>query len=301
MENQFSLTGLALLTPEIKELISLGENSDFRNLEKMSIDEMRAQFAQYEKKLIQWEATGVLLPGAREAAAATFETLLAGYESGLKTDNQTALQDAQESDCKTVQDAYNTWLYTARPTPAQALVGAAKMRAEMRAAGIIEASPESAPVGAPVIASSSGRPALAAPPAPTPAVAVGPPLALVPAATPAPAAEQLPRLANALTSRFTLPRLKKWLAEVGLIDPETGTAKPNTKPFEWAAAREALHKAGLLRELSSEHAADVFSEAFATTVSAGTMKNRESNSDKKGKFYRMLTHYKGLLAEFLAR
>ncbi|MGY3090872.1 cell pole-organizing protein PopZ [Hymenobacter sp. UYAg731] len=165
-------------------------------------------------------------------------------------------------------------------------------------------------VGTPVAASSPDRLALAAtptqtlpaaPPAPVVSASSAQP-APVPSATPNPAAEQLPRLAKLLTSRFTLPQLKKWLAEVGLIDPETGTAKPNAKPYEWAAAREALYKAGLLGQLSSEQAADVFSEAFSTTVSAGTMKNRDNaKADKKGKFYQTFTHYKALLGDFLTR
>lgn len=316
MENQFSLTGLALLTPEIKELINLSESADFRTVKKMRTDEMRAQVAQYQKKIIQWEAAGLMLPGAWEAVAPKLETILAAYESEPNADNETALQDAQASDCKTVQDAYHAWLYTARPTPAQALVGAAKMRAEMRAAGIIEAGPGPAPVGAPVAASSPGRPAPAATPTPAAAAVPPAPVASASAAQPAPAptldqipaAGQYPRLADALTLQLTFVELQNWLAEVGLIWPATGTttnpkpytAKQAVKPYEWAAVREALYNAGALTQLTGREAAAQFSEAFKAKVSPGTMDNRANEkANKKGEFYKSYVRYSTLLQTFL--
>ena len=163
MENQFTLQGLALLTPDLKELISVKESPIFQEIKNRMFAKMRAEFAQREKIMIQWEANGFLLPGAREAMAAKFEEMLSRYINE-PDENHLLLQDAQKSDRKTAQDAYDAWLFTARPTPAQALLGAAKMRAELRAAGIIEDGPGASPVGGSVVSSSPTRPAPAVAP-----------------------------------------------------------------------------------------------------------------------------------------
>lgn len=225
MENQFTLQGLALLTPDLKELISVKESPIFQEIKNRMFAKMRAEFAQREKIMIQWEANGFLLPGAREAMAAKFEEMLSRYINE-PDENHLLLQDAQKSDRKTAQDAYDAWLFTARPTPAQALLGAAKMRAELRAAGIIEDGPGASPVGGSVVSSSPTRPAPAVAPtvAPKPlagAAALPPELGPVipdPSNPPWTLAD-IDRVAEKVTltdsaGRYASPRGKKGLGSV---------------------------------------------------------------------------------------
>ena len=296
MKTPFTLAGLLLQTPTIKKYAELSSL-----LIPHQIENRRAELAAW---LAELEATGQLLPGGAAAGLAAFEKTAEQDAVGEVAEQAQALTAAQKYDAELIQKAHFEHLLTNRPGLTETFFGITALQAEMNAAGIIEASPGTASIGSAIVASS---PAPAATPVPTPPAAPPAPVASAnptqgaPAPTLAPAAGRSPRLTDALTSRFTLPRLTEWLAEVGLVNLETSTAKPGAKPREWAAAREALYNAGLLGELSSEQAATVFVEAFGARVSAGTMKSRADEANKNGKFYYAFLRYKGLLAEFLAR
>lgn len=262
MNNQFTIVGLPLQTPDLLEAIRTNNHIAVvfaSRVEKLTAESIEA----IPKLMARYESAAGIMPGtgftAATAATTAIEDIVAEFAAEIAKSEETelpaALTAARERDRILIDEAFKKWLGIVRPSHTETIVATARVQAEMRNMGILESYTTSN--SAKFAASSTTSNATGSAVAQSASANVIDPSLVQHKSVDNADLKNPSQWEGLLVNGFTSEKLTRLLVHVGLVD-EKADGKiivcKESKPRAWVAIRQALADADFVSRIKSDWA-----------------------------------------------